>query len=106
MFPEHGLSHEELNAFNKIAVEETCAIIMMKIVWISQMIGTHFAQFPRVDAHRIGQFTKTAECGVGQSLVTNRRHCRVPEIIVDNSSAQVVLDAPVGYSIIHLTRKR
>jgi len=61
MFPEHRLSHEELNALNRIALKETCVIIVTKVVWISQMIVTHIAELPRVDAHRVGHLVQPFE---------------------------------------------
>jgi len=51
--------HEELNALNRIAVKEMCGIIVVKVVWIGQMIVTHFAGFPRVDAHLVGHFVQS-----------------------------------------------
>jgi len=65
MFPERRLLHEQLNAFNRIAVKETCVIIVAKIVWISQTIVTYFAGFPRVDAHCVGYFVEPFEYSVG-----------------------------------------
>jgi len=56
MFSECRLLHEELNAFNRIAVKEMCVIMLAKVVWIGQMIVTHLAQFPTVDAHHIRHF--------------------------------------------------
>ena len=47
MFPERRLLNEELNAFNWIAVEEMCVIIITKVVSIGQTIVTHFAGFPK-----------------------------------------------------------
>jgi hypothetical protein len=95
MFPERRLLHEELNAFSRIAVKETCVIIVPKVVWISETIVTHFARFPRVNAHRVGHFVQPFELCVGRSEVADGCHCRVPEKLIDSSSAQVVLDAPV-----------
>jgi hypothetical protein len=42
MFPECRLLHEQLNAFNRIAVKETGVIIPAKVVWIGHTIVTHF----------------------------------------------------------------
>ena len=95
MFPECRLLDEELNAFNKIAVEEVCVIIVTKVVWIGQMIVTHFARFRRVDAHCVRHFVEGFEYSVGHSEVADGCHHRVPEKLVDSSSAQVVLDGPV-----------
>jgi len=58
MFPERWVLHEELNAFNRIAVQEMCIIIIAKVIWIGHMIMTHFPGFPRVDAHRTGHFVQ------------------------------------------------
>jgi len=61
MFPECRLLHEELIPFNRIAVKETCVIIVAKVVWIDQMIIAHFAGFPRVDVHRVEHFMRPFE---------------------------------------------
>ena len=61
MFPERRLLHEELNAFNRIVVEETCVILVAKVVLIDQPIVTHFARVPRVDAHHMGHFIQPFE---------------------------------------------
>ena len=61
MFLECRLLHEELNASNRIAVEETCEIIVVKVVWIGQTIVKKFARVPRVDAHRVGHFVQLFE---------------------------------------------
>jgi hypothetical protein len=45
MFPECRLLHEELNAFNRMAVNEMCVIIVTKVIWIGQTIVTHIARF-------------------------------------------------------------
>ena len=95
MFPERRLFHDELNAFNRIPVKERCVIIVAKVVWIGQTIVADFAAFPRVDAHHVGHFTQPFESSVGQSKVADGCHRRVPEKLVDSSSAQIVLDAPV-----------
>jgi len=95
MFPECRLSNKELNAFNRIAVQERCVINLAKVVWIGQMIVTHSAGYPRVDGHCGGHFVQPFEYSVGQSKVANGCHGRVPEMRIDGSSAQVGLDAPV-----------
>lgn len=56
MFCEFRFLHEELNAFNWIAEEELCVIIIAKDVSIRQTIVTDFAWFPRVNTHHIGHF--------------------------------------------------
>jgi hypothetical protein len=61
MFSERRLLHEELNVFNRIAVKETCVIIVAMVVLIGQTIETHFAGFPRVDAHCVGHFVQPFE---------------------------------------------
>jgi len=53
MFPEYRLLHEELNAFNRIVVKQLYAIIVAKVVWISQTVVTQYAGYPTVDAHCI-----------------------------------------------------
>jgi len=95
MFHEHRLMHEELNEFNRIAVKEICVISVVKVVWIGQTIIIHFARYTRVDAHRIGHFVQCFQYSVGRSEVDDGCHHRVPEKLVDSSSAQVVLDTPV-----------
>jgi len=45
MFPERRLLNEELNVFNRIVVTGMCIIIVLKIIWISQTIVTHCANF-------------------------------------------------------------
>jgi len=64
MFPECRVAHDELNAFNRIAVKETCVIIVAKVVWNGQTIVTHFARFERVDAHCLGLFFQPFEYSV------------------------------------------
>jgi hypothetical protein len=61
MFPESRLLHEDLNAFNSIAVKDTCVIIIAKVDWIGQTIVTHCAGFPRVNAHYVGHFFQPFE---------------------------------------------
>jgi len=95
MFPECRLLHKELNVFNCMAVGETCVIIVAKIIWNSQTIVTHFARFRKVNAHRDGHFVQPFEYSVGQSEVADSCHCKDPEELVDTTSAQVVLGAPV-----------
>ena len=95
MFPERRLLHEELNGFKRIAVIESCVIIVAKVVWIGQTIVIHCAGCPRVDAHCIGHCVQPFEYSVGRSEVADSCHRRVPETLVDSSSAQVVHGAPV-----------
>jgi len=61
MFPQHRLLHEEFNAFSKMAVNKTFLIIVAEVFLIGQTILTHFAQFPRVNTHRIGHFLQSSE---------------------------------------------
>jgi len=61
MFPECGLSHQKLDAFNTIGVKEMCVIMVAKVVWIGQTIVTPIARFPRVNAHRVGHFVQPSE---------------------------------------------
>ena len=79
MFPERRLLHEELDALNRIMMKETCVVIVAKVAWIGQTIVTHFAQFPRVDAHSVEHFIQSFEQSVGRSEVADGCHCRVPE---------------------------
>jgi len=95
MFPERRILSEELNALNSIGIKETFVIIGAIVVWIRQMISTDFARCPTVGAHRVWHFFQTVESSAGWSEVADCCHCRVPEKLVDSSSAQVELDAPV-----------
>ena len=61
MFPERRLLHEDLNAFNRIAVKETCVIIITKVVWFGQTIVTHFAQCPLLTAYLLGYLIQPFE---------------------------------------------
>jgi len=61
MFPECRLLCEKLNAVNKIVVKRMCIIIVAKVVWIGQMFVTHFAGFPRFNAHHVGHFFQRFE---------------------------------------------
>ena len=103
MFPERKLWHEELKAFNRIVVEETCVIVIAKVVWISKMIVTHFAQSETVHAHHVANFIQPVVYSAWRSRVADRCHCLVPEMFVDSSCRQVVLDTPVAQSILRLT---
>jgi len=87
--------HEELKAFHRIAVEETCVIIITKITWIGQMIVTHIAGIARVDANRVRYFVLPLQYSVGRSKVVDGCNSMVPATLLDSSSAQAVLDAPV-----------
>jgi hypothetical protein len=95
MFPERRLLHEKVNKFNRIAVKELCVIIVMKVVWISHTIVTHYTAYPSVEAHHVGHFVQPSESRVRQSDIADGCHHRVPEKLVDSSSAQVVLDTLV-----------
>jgi len=61
MIPERRLLHEELHALNRIGVDETCVIIVVKVGWIGQTIVTNIAPFSRVNAHRVGHFFQPSE---------------------------------------------
>jgi len=61
MFPEYRLLDQEQNALYRIAVGETCVIILGNIVWISQPIVTPVAQIGQVDAHSIRHFIQCWE---------------------------------------------
>jgi len=91
--PERRLLHEDLSALNRIAAKQTCGITLMMVVWSGKLIVTHFAWIPTCDAHRVWQFIHPFKWCVGRSEVADGCHCRVPEKLVDNHSAQVVLDA-------------
>jgi hypothetical protein len=95
MFPERRLLHNKHNALNRIAIKETFVIILVKVVWFGPMKVTHIDKFPRVETHCIEHFVPPFESCVGPSEVADNCHCRVPEMLIDNSTAQVVLDAPV-----------
>jgi hypothetical protein len=94
MFPERRLLHEELNALNMIAVQERCVVIDAKVVWISQIMVTHFGGFARVNAHWMGHSAQPCKYILEPSEVTDGCHRRVPEKLVDSRTAQVELDAP------------
>ena len=98
--------HQQLNAFNRIAVKETCEIIVAKVVWISQTIVTHFAGFPRFDAHRVGHVIQPFEPGVARREVADSCHRGVPGKHADISSAQDVLNTPVRKSILRLATQQ
>jgi len=95
MFPERRRLHQQQTAFNMIAVKETSVIIVTKVGWIWQTTVTDFGGFPRVDAHCLGHFISPFEKIVGPSEAADGWHRRVPEKLVNCSSAQVALDAPV-----------
>ena len=86
MFPQHRQMHEEIDAFNKITVKETCVIKFVKVVWIGTTIVTHFARFSRVHSNCVGQLTQHFESSVGRSEVADRCHHRVPDKVIDSSS--------------------
>jgi len=102
MFPECRLLHEKLNAFNRSAVGKTCVICGVKIVWIGQSIVTDSSRFPIVNAHYIEHLLQSSKSSVGWKEVTHCCHRRVPGKPVDDSSARVVLDALVHWSILLL----
>jgi hypothetical protein len=87
--------HEELKAFNRIVVKESCVVILMKNVWIRKMIVTPFAGFPTVHAHHIGHFVQPVEYSGGGSDVADGWNHRVPDQFIDWSYAHVVLEAEV-----------
>ena len=88
MFPECRLLDEKLNAVNRIAVEETCLIIVVMVVCIGQTIVSQDPSFPRVDVYCVGHFVQPFEWGVGRSEVADGCHRRVAEQLVNSSSAQ------------------
>jgi hypothetical protein len=106
MFPERRPFHEELNAFNRIAVKDMCVIIRAMVVWIGRMIVTHFAGFPRDNTHRVGNFISVSKSRVARSDVADGCNRRYPEQLVDTSSAEVVLEASVHKSIVLPASKR
>jgi hypothetical protein len=95
MYREPRLLYEQHNALNRNEVKQMCVIIVAMVVWISETIVTDFARFPRVDAPRIGHFVQPFESGVGWSEAADGCHRSVPEKLIDDSSAQGVVDAPV-----------
>jgi len=72
MFPEGRLLHEEVDAFNRIAVKVICVIIVTKVVRIGHTIATHFGQFPTIAAHCVGCFVQSFQSSVGQSMCEQR----------------------------------
>jgi len=60
-FPECRVLPEELNALNRIAVKEMYVRIILKIVWIGQMIVKHIAWLPRVHAHGVAHLIQHLE---------------------------------------------
>jgi len=106
MFLECSLLNGELNAFDRIVVKETCLIIVAKVVWIGKTILTHFARFWRDDPCHVEHLFQPFEWFVGWSEVADSCHRRVPEKVIDSSFAQVVLDSPVGWSILLIATKR
>ena len=94
-FPQHRLLDEELKPFNRTMIEEIWVLKIKKIVRIGQMIVALFAWYPKGDAHWIKNFVPPFGSSVGQSEVADSFHCRIPEKLVHNSSAQVVLDTPM-----------
>lgn len=85
----------ERNWINQFAVKETCVTIRMKVVWIGLMAVIHFARCPGVNAHPVGCFIQPLEYIAGQSEIADDCHCRDPQKLVESSSVQLVLDAPV-----------
>ena len=61
MFSECRRLHEVPNAFNRIAVKETCLIIIPRVVSIGQTSVTHFARSQREDSCRGGHFVQPFE---------------------------------------------
>ena len=91
MFSECRQLDEELNEFNRMAVEEKCVIIITKVVWICHTIVTPIAQFPRLTANCVGQFLEPFEWSVEQSEVPDGCHRRVPDKLVNTSSPHVMV---------------
>jgi len=61
MFPEHRLLHDELNAFNRMAIDNPYVMMNEKIVSFSQTIVRCFAEFPRVNSQGIGYCVEPVE---------------------------------------------
>jgi len=80
---------------NRIAVKETCITIIAKVGWIGKTIVTHYALFPKVDAHPKEHFVESFEFSAEQTEVADGCHCRFPEKLVESSSAEVVFHPPV-----------
>jgi len=72
-----------------------CVIIVAKVVSISQMIVTHFAQSTGVDAHHVGQFIHPFALSVGRSEVADSCHHMIPDKLGDDGSVEIMLDEPV-----------
>jgi hypothetical protein len=105
MFPERRLLHELLNTVNRIVIKEMWVTIVAKVVWIGETILIHCAGFRSVDAHCVVHFVQHFENSVGRSEVADSCHCRVPDKLIDSSSAQVVRDTPLRKSILLLATK-
>jgi hypothetical protein len=95
MFSELSLSPERLDGFNRIALKVLCVLICPKVISIRQTIVTQLSRFPRVNAHGIGHRIQPFIYHVPCSAVADGYHRRLPEVLVDRSSAEVVLHTPV-----------
>jgi hypothetical protein len=76
-------------------VKETFVIIVAKIDWNDHTILTHSAGLPRVDANREGHFFRPFQYRVAQSEVADSCLLRVPEMLVDSHSSQLLLQMPL-----------
>jgi hypothetical protein len=81
MFTERLLISHKLNVSYTSAVKELCVIIVMKIVWMGQMILTHFVRFPDVNAHYLDHLAQPFEYRVACSQNVDSCHQRVPETL-------------------------
>jgi hypothetical protein len=105
MFHKCWLLHDEINGLNTILGNETGVIMVVKVVWIGQTMVIQYVWFSRVNSHRIGYFIHPFDQSVRQLEDADSYHCMVAEMLIDNSSPQVLLDAPVRLLILLLTRQ-
>jgi hypothetical protein len=74
-----------------------CEIIFTIVVRICQMIVAHFGRCSRVDAHGIRHFVHPLEYSVRPSHVADSCHQRIPEMLIESSPTQVVLEVPAHF---------
>jgi len=83
-----------------------CVIIVAKVVWIGLTILIPHIEFSNIDDNAIGYSDQAFELSVRQSKVADCCHCHIPEMLIDSSSAQVELYAPVLQSILLIIRQQ
>jgi hypothetical protein len=102
---ECRLLHVTLSALNRIGANAACVINVTNVVWIGQMIITHDAGCPRLDAYRIGHFVHPFDWSWHRREVAVSDRLRIHAELVDSSLAEVVLEAPEHSSRLLLVRK-